>query len=90
MPEYLCRKDPDELQDYTVDWASFLGADTIATSSWSVPAGLTNSASSKTTTTATVWLSGGTGGYEYEVTNTITTAAGRTYEKSMIIPVLDD
>jgi len=87
---FLGRKDPDELQDYTIDWAALLGTDTISTSTWTVPSGLTSSATSKTTTTATVWLSGGTGGQEYEVMNEITTVAGRTYQKTIVIPVLDD
>ncbi len=76
-------KDPDAVKDYTVDWAAWLGTDTIATSSWSVPGGVTSAAASNTTTRATVWLSGGTAQTDYEAYNTITTAGGRT-DRAMI------
>ena len=90
MPGYVEQKDPDEDQDYSVDWSSYLGTDTISTSTWTIPTGLTGGAESKTATTTTVWLSGGVGGQEYEVLNEITTVAGRTYQKTLVIPVLDD
>ena len=35
-------KDPNTLKDYTIDWTLWLNGDTIATSSWSVPAGITD------------------------------------------------
>jgi len=44
-------------------------------------------ADSKTATSATVWLSGGTAGQSYIVTNRITTAAGRTEDRSFTIRV---
>ena len=53
--------------DYTIDWGwgtdGWLGADTISAVDWTVPAGLTLDSDTNTTTTATAWLSGGTGGY---------------------------
>ena len=42
---------------------------------------------SNTTTTATIWLTGGTSGEEYLVTNQITTAGGRIEQKSFKIIV---
>ncbi|HHB12214.1 MAG TPA: hypothetical protein ENK62_03330 [Chromatiales bacterium] len=80
-------KDPDSTLDYVIDWSSWLGSDTIASSSWTVPAGLTMTSESNTTTTATVWLSGGSAGSSYQVTNRITTAAGRVDERSITIEV---
>jgi len=80
-------KDPDAGKDYAVDWASWLGTDTIAESEWIVPAGLTQGEDSHTTTKATVWLSGGTDQARYVVTNRITTAAGRTEDQSFIVIV---
>ena len=80
-------KDPQANLDYSVDWTSWLGSDTIATSTWTVPTGLTKVSDSKTTEIATVWLSGGTVGQEYTVTNHIKTAAGRDDERSIIIQV---
>jgi hypothetical protein len=80
-------KDPNSVLDYTVDWydEGWLGIDTIATSTWIVPTGLTNIAESHTTKIATIWLSGGTAGTNYEVTNRITTAGGRTDDRTIVI-----
>jgi hypothetical protein len=82
-------KDPDAILDYTVDWSRWLGTDTILASQWTVPTGLTQVSSSNTSTSATVWLSGGTAGQAYTVTNRITTAGGRTDERSIVINVRD-
>lgn len=80
-------KDPDSVLDYSVDWAKWLvEEDTIATSTWTVPAGLTKDSDSHTDTTATVWLSGGGAiNTQYEITNRITTTQGRTEDKSFPI-----
>lgn len=76
-------KDPDEVLDYVRDWTSILDGDTIATSVWTVPAGITKTTDSHTTTTATIWLSGGTADVDYAVVNRITTAGGRTHDKTL-------
>ena len=80
-------KDPQEVLDYQIDWSDWLDTDTISTSAWVVQTGITKDSSSNTTTTATVWLSGGTNGSRYVITNTITTSDGRTAERSFIIKV---
>ena len=80
-------KDPDAILDYGFDWAAWLGTDTIATSAWSVATGLTEVSDTNTTTTTTVWVSGGTAGASYLCTNTITTAEGRTDERSLVVMV---
>lgn len=80
-------KDPSAKLDYMVDWSAWLGADTIASSIWVTPVGLTASAPSNTTITATVWLESGTVGSQYTVTNRITTAGGRTNDRSILIQV---
>jgi hypothetical protein len=33
-------KDPDEVVNFGIDWADYLGSDTITGSSWTVPAGI--------------------------------------------------
>ena len=43
--------------------------------------------STNTTTTATVWLSGGTADTSYNIVNTIVTAGGRTEERTLTIAV---
>ncbi|MGD9099824.1 MAG: hypothetical protein PVF45_05035 [Anaerolineae bacterium] len=80
-------KDPDAKLDYVIDWSSWLGSDTIQTSAWTVASGLTEESNSKTDTTATVWLSGGTAGKTYRVTNHIVTVGGREDDRSFWIVV---
>ena len=80
-------KDPNAVLDYTVDWETWLGGDTISTSAWTVGTGLTEDSDSNTTTSATVWLSGGTTGTDYACTNRIVTAAGRTEDRTIHIRV---
>ena len=81
IPTYS--KDPDETLDYIINWATHLGSDTISSSSWVAETGITIDSDTNTTTTATVWLSGGTLGQFYLVTNTIVTDGGRTLEQSI-------
>lgn len=78
-------KDPGDVLDYSRDWTDFLDTDTITASTWSVPDGITMDSESNTSTVATVWLSGGTLGERYTVTNTIETEDGRTVEGSITI-----
>jgi hypothetical protein len=80
-------KDPNAVLDYSIDWTRWLAGDQIAAGEWIVPSGLTKMADSKTSTSATVWLSGGTADQSYIVTNRITTAAGRTEDRSFTIRV---
>jgi len=80
-------KDPNAVLDYSIDWPRWLAGDQIAASEWIVASGLTKMAESKTATSTTVWLSGGTAGQSYIVTNRITTAAGRTEDRSFTIRV---
>ncbi|WP_027949861.1 hypothetical protein [Haliea salexigens] len=85
-------KDPDAVLDYSIDWSAWLVDDTITTSSWSVTGAdsdLTVDSDSKSTTATTVWLSGGTLGLTYTVTNRITTGDGRTDDRSIAVDVLE-
>ena len=80
-------KDPDAILDYQIDWTAWLGSDTIATSTWTVPTGITKVTSTNTTLTATIWVSGGTVDTSYMLANKIVTAGGRTEERSIWINV---
>lgn len=83
-------KDPQAVLDYQVNWAAWLDGDTISASTWTVPAGLTQpSPASNTTTTATVWIAGGTAGSSYNVVNHITTTAGRQNDATLRIFIKD-
>lgn len=80
------KKAPAAVLDFTEDYTSWLSSgDTISTSSWVVTSGLTKITDSKTSTMATVWLSGGTNGEAYLVTNRIVTTGGRTEDRSIVI-----
>lgn len=81
----IWRKDPEATLDYHIDWSAWLDDDTISTVTWTVPTGLTQVTATYTTTVATVWLSGGTAGEEYQVACAITTAGGRTDERTIRI-----
>ena len=85
----LIEKDPNATLDYGRDWTLWLAGDTIVTSTWIVPSGLTMTAESNTATTATVWLSGGTFGSSYTVTNRIITAQGRIDDRSLQVVIRD-
>lgn len=96
-------KDPSDLKDYGIEWAAVLTGESetaIATSTWSVsdPVGLTVLAAaphapyiSSSGTLAVVWVSGGTAGTKYTMTNTIVTsgATPRTHQHSIIIPCVE-
>lgn len=84
-PAATFQKDPLAILDYTLDWASFLNGDTIATVTWTVPAGVASVGQTFSSTTATIWLSGGTAGTSYAVVCLITTVGGRTDERTIQI-----
>ena len=93
-------KDPSDSKDYAIEWADVLVGESetaIATSTWSVsdPTGLTVLSASPhapyiaaSGTKAVVWVSGGTAGTRYSLTNTIVTsgATPRTHQRSITIP----
>jgi hypothetical protein len=109
----LPAKDPDDVEPYFVIWCSKDGTNdgsvndsgelqgaTISTSTWTVPAGLTEDSNNTNAVTikgvsygintvATIWLSAGTNGGRYTLTNKITTSDSRTLSKSILIPVAE-
>lgn len=88
-PVYIFTKDPSEILDYSVDWGQWLGDDTILSSSWVLPSGIANNGDVYSSTTATIWLSGGTAGTTYSIQNLITTTTGRTTKRTFKINVVD-
>jgi hypothetical protein len=79
-------KDPVAVLDYSFDWSLWLKTDTIATATWTSN-GLVQSSTSISGTITTIWLSGGIAGERYIVTCRITTAGGRTDERSIAINI---
>lgn len=87
MVEKEIIKDPNSELDYGFSWLEWLNGDTISASTWIVPTGLTKITENFSTTIALVWLGGGTVGETYIVTNRITTAGGRTEDRSILVIV---
>lgn len=88
MATYDFTKDPDAILDYGFDWSQWLGGgEQITSSTMFASPGINVNSSSNTTTSATVWLSGGTAGFPYTVTNRITTNQGRTDDRTITIRV---
>lgn len=77
-------KDPQEVLDYRIDWSARLEeGETISTSTWTVPAGITKDEDENAAATATIWLSGGTLGETYELVNQIVTSDERTMDQTI-------
>lgn len=83
---------PNQTLDYVVDWDARTGTgETVASSTWNVPAGLTIAAPAPSFTddSTTIWLTGGTAGTTYVVSNTVVTNQGRTLEHAFYLTVLE-
>jgi len=77
------KKDPQASLDYGFNYTDWLAVgETITTSTWaSTPAGLTVGTNSIGTGITVVWLSGGTVGVTYSVTNHVTTTIGSIHRE---------
>ena len=85
-------KDPNAVLDYGFDWSDWLGnAETIVTSTWINPDGITVVTSSNSSEATVVWVSGGTAGKSYRLTNRIVTnnSPARTDDRTLLIEVQD-
>lgn len=85
------KKDPNAVLDYTFDWTAWLLPllDTIATVTWLPDTGLTVVSSSNTTTKATAFVSGGTLETIQNLTCRITTAGGRTDDRTIQLKIVN-
>ena len=83
-------KDEQEVLDFKIDWSKWLSSgDTISSSTWTVPSGITKDSDSISddNTSTVIWLSGGTDGTDYALLNHIVTADGREPERTITIGV---
>lgn len=81
-------KDPNDVKDYKLDWGGSADkkafGDTLTASAWTItPVGLTKDSDTFNGTSTTIWLSGGSAGQTYVLTNHVTTAGGRQYDQSV-------
>lgn len=79
--------DPASKIDYSIDWTNWLAAgDTIATSVWEIfPLGPTLSEASVSGMSTITYIEGCTAGSVHRLTNRISTAQGRTDERSIVL-----
>ncbi|MFD8117079.1 phage fiber-tail adaptor protein [Streptomyces microflavus] len=81
-------KDPDATLDWIFDWSQWLApTENITASVMVVSPGINLESSGFSASTATAWVSGGTEGRVYQVSNKITTNQGRIDERSITIRV---
>lgn len=82
-------KDPDSIEDFAFNWIMDLGTDTISNSTFALPDGLTEVSSSTTDSVTQIFVSGGSCGQTYRITNRIETSGGRTFDKTIRIKVTE-
>jgi len=94
MGSKVFRKTADEIETFGIDYSDRLSNaifqnDTIDTTSWTVPDGITKDSDTKDkqNTRTTIMVSGGTSGDRYTLTNLVTTVGGRTLEEDIVIVV---
>jgi len=76
MTPYI--QDPQAVLDYPFDWSIYLAGDTIQTSAFTADNGIVvESDAILDSSNTVVWLSGGTKGKRYAVTNHVTTVGDR-------------
>lgn len=81
----------DSLKDFTMNWGDlWLNGDTISTSDWTVPAGLSEVSDSFDNYKATVWVSGGVTGRTYVLFNHIVTTAGKIDKRPLYLRIKSD
>jgi hypothetical protein len=81
-------KSPTGRKRVELDWRPWLAGETITSSSWTVPAGLTDDGHSESGGETTIFLTGGSLATVYVVTNTIVTSDGRNEDRSFEVSVL--
>ena len=81
-------QDPQAVLDYPFDWSTYLAGDTIQTSAFVADSGIVvESDTILDSSNTVVWLSGGTKGKRYAVTNHVLTAGGRDDEWTIYVLV---
>lgn len=86
-PNFL--KDPDARLEYRIDWADWLAGDRIVTSVWDKAAGdITLDGPTILGLITSIWIQGGRVGNTYAVRNCITTALGRTDDRTLYLTIV--
>jgi hypothetical protein len=100
--DVIIPEDPTAVLDYTIDWDRktvdapagtgwLASAETITTSAWTVPTGISQAANPPAIINGgkatQIWLTGGTAGQSYVVANHITTSQGRQDQRTFTVYV---
>jgi len=88
-------KAPGAILDYSLTWGSWLlTGETIGTSTWAITSETTANLSDLSVLSSqisggitTAWLQAGVVGTTYTASNTVTTSAGRTDERSITVTI---
>jgi len=80
-------KDPNSILDYGFNWTKWLDRDTLNSSTWIVPTGITEVSNNYSGQITAIWLSGGTLGEVYKIVNRITTVGGRTDDRTLVLKI---
>lgn len=83
-------KDPNAVLDYGFDWSDWLqSGETITSSTWINPDSITVNSSSNLPESTVIWVSGGTAGKTYRLTNRVVTnnSPARTEDRTLTIEV---
>lgn len=76
-------RDPDSVLDFRWDWSSWLAEDEVIDTASVTVAGVTKDDEENSTTTVTVWISGGSAGSTGSATCRITTNQGRSDDRTI-------
>lgn len=87
FPSWPSTKSPEDVLDYSIDWSSWLGEDTLTSAQWSSDDGVTLESSSITDTSSVVWISGGESDTVYAIKCVIETSLGRKCARTINIKV---
>jgi hypothetical protein len=81
-------KQPIEVQDYDIDFDSWLPAgDSISSAVIGTPTGITLDSFSVSSPIVKIWVAGGTAGSSYKFQITVTTNVGRVKQTELIVKV---
>ncbi len=83
-------KDPYAYKDYTFEWGDWLGTDILSSVTIECETGLTLDKITFTSTSAKVWVAGGTEGSSLIVSCKIETTNGRRDKKSAIFHIKEE
>lgn len=86
MPEY--RKTTTEIVDIVMNWTNALDTgDSISSSAWTVPSGITGSNQASSAFTTSIRLTSGTTARIYALTNTVTLVSGQKYQSPLTVQI---